>query len=99
MYALLRNVMDSLTAPIDPERTRGPQRAATLPSEVNTVDHPPQNEDGQQDSVKDPQSDGVVAADLVDRPSYPTRMRVILILSIISWIIAALAIAWAIGRF
>ena len=33
---------------------------------------------------------------LPDRAPYPTRMRVILTLSILSWMMVALAIAWAI---
>ena len=67
------------------ERTLRQQNAAILSSEAVTAD---------QDSNEDMETDPMTS-DLVDRAPYPTRMRVILILSLLSWMIVALAIAWA----
>ena len=87
MYVLPQNVMASLTAPNGPERTRRRQGAAILPLGVVTVDQEPTEE-----LQADP-----MAADPVDRAPSSARMRAILILSLISWMMVAFAIAWAIG--
>ena len=85
MYVYLHNVMSSQTAPIGQKRMRRPHGAAILPLGAVTVD---------QNSIQDLHSDSI-AADSFNRAPYPTGMRVILILSVLSWMMVALAVAWA----
>lgn len=59
------------------------------------VDHPPQHHE-QRDSAESSGSDHLPAAEIVDRARHPTRLRVILTLSVLSWILVALAIAWVV---
>lgn len=98
MYAMLRNALGSRAAPGKRAGTKRRQRTAMPSSEALTVDDPPQNENGQRDPTEDPQAAPAAATNVVDRPSYAARMRVILILAIVSWGAVGLAIAWALGK-
>jgi len=65
------------------------------PTEVNTVDHPGQHNE-HQDLAATPIPDHLPAGELTDRASYPTRLRLILILAILTWVTLGVAIAWII---
>ena len=60
--------------------------------ETQTVDHPPQQEQ-QQELIDAQASDLSPATELTDRAPYPTRLRMILVLSLLCWAVLAFAVA------
>lgn len=96
MYPLFRNVPGSNAAPGGPTRTQEQQWAAIHPSEVDSVDFPPLTRSRLRHLAHDHQSDLATAADLAAGPSYPARMRAILIMSIAAWAVTLSAV-WAIA--
>ena len=66
------------------------------PPEVNTVGHPGQHE--HENLAGAPIPDRLPAAEPTDRASYPTRLRVTLILAILTWVCLAFAIAGIIRK-
>jgi hypothetical protein len=69
----------------------------SAPTEVNTVGHPGQHNEPE-NSAETPIPDHLPAAELTDRASYPTRLRLILILAILTWLCLIFAIAGIIRK-
>ena len=67
------------------------------PTEVNTVGHPGQHNE-HENLAGAPISDHLPAEELTDRASYPSRLRVMLILAILTWVCLAFAIAGIIRK-
>ena len=67
------------------------------PTEVNTVGHPGQHTE-HENLAGAPIPDHLPAAELTDRASYPTRLRVTLILAILTWVCLGFAIAGIIRK-
>jgi len=67
------------------------------PTEVNTASHPGQHTE--QEILAGASTPGhLPAAELTDRASYPTRLRVMLILAILAWVCVGFAIAGIIRK-
>jgi hypothetical protein len=64
---------------------------------VNTVHHPEQHNE-HENSAETPIPDHLPTAELTDRASYPTRLRLTLILALLTWVTLGLAIAWVIRK-
>ena len=62
---------------------------ALLYDDMDPLPHPEQR-----DSAENSGSDRLPEAEAIDRAPRPTRLRVVLALSLLSWIMLALAIAW-----
>ena len=97
MYALLKDVIDSLPPSVPKRDATTTITGRSSPTEGNTVDHPPQDHE-QHDSAETGGSDDLPVAEDVDRAPRPTRLRVVLALSLLSWVMLALAVAWVVLR-